>query len=106
MSSKAGDLWNRLFEMSERLMDRSLTEGELRGELARMDGLYKVSKSVIDLTNAVTRARVIEKSEGLRLPAMFTDMGEGFAPGRADVPDEPGFGRRRPLLPGMKGDNR
>jgi len=102
MSNKVGDLWNRLFEMSDRLMDKDLTGEELRDELARMDGLYKASKSVIDLTNAVTRMRIVEKSEGIGLPALFTDMGE-TAPSAPAAPEDSCPGRRRPLLPGMRG---
>jgi len=102
MNNKVGDLWNRLFEMSERLMDKGLTGEKLKDELAKMDGLYKASKSVIDLTNAVTRMRVVEKSEGIGLPDMFTDMGE-TAPAALATPAEPIPGRRPPLLSGNRG---
>ena len=104
MKNKVGDLWNRIFEMSERLMDKDLTEEELRSELARMDGLYKASKSVIDMTNAVTRMRVMEKTEDIALPDMFTNMGETPTPIPACMPDVPvETGRRPPLLSGRGG---
>jgi len=104
VNNKVGNLWNRIFEMSERIMDADLTEEELRNELARMDGLYKASKSVIDMTNAVTRMRVMEKNEGITLPEVFTDMGENPMPRPAHMPDVPvETGRRPPLLPGKRG---
>jgi len=105
VGNNVGDLWNRLFEMSERIMDRDLTREALKDELAKMDGLYKASKSVIDLTNAVTRMRVTAKSEDIALPEMFTNMGfpSVDAPDRAPgAPAEVVQGKRPPLLPGKR----
>ena len=101
MRNGVGDLWNRILEMTERLMDKDLGGERLREQLAIMDGLYKGSKSVIDLMNAVTRAKVAEKAEGVSLPAMLTSMGAGGAPRPPRMPDAPietGLGKRPPLL--------
>jgi len=101
MRNSVGDLWNRILEMTERLMDEDLDGEKLREQLAIMDGLYKGSKSVIDLMNAVTRAKVAEKTEGVSLPEMITSMGAGGAPRPSHMPDVPieaDSGRRPPLL--------
>jgi len=100
MNNNISNLWDRIFEQTERLADKNLTDEKLKQELAVMEGLYKASKSVIDMTNAVTKMYVMEKTHGITLPSVFRAIEENPVlkqPCLTDAPIEPLPGRK-PLL--------
>ena len=65
MKNKLIDLNNHLFEQIERLNDESLTDEQIRKEVARTDAIVKVSEQIIgNATIALRAAELVAEHSG------------------------------------------